>query len=206
MPQLQIRYSEAYDATLGGLTGVLDAAFFAQEDGAWERMYLHPGQQFATQCQQRWNVINDAVFAAFRSTGYSFPATWTAYAVHPWPGVVAFKDPLTVLIQADLDNVCNLLIHELIHCHEDYPPNQPRYMPVKEHIFARFAQEPIAVRYHLITHAVQWAVLQQVFPESWPSLVEQTKGVPILARVAALLDAHEAQMDYSDPLGSLLML
>jgi len=130
--------------------------------------------------------------------------------VHSWPNVIPFKDPLTLVITDNLDNGCNdlihELIHELIHCHEDHPTNQSVYEPVRQHIFTRFPDEHIAVRYHIITNLVQWAVLRRVFPDSWAYLVAMTKQHPLLARTASVLEANESKLDYNNPLGSLLTL
>jgi hypothetical protein len=146
------------------------------------------------------------VFAAFRQFGYQFLEVWPAYAVHRWPGVVGFKDPLTFFVDEPLDEALVLLTHELVHCHEDYPANQAAYEKVRTHIFERFGGEPIAVRYHLPTICVQWAVLRRVFPERYPELIALSCRHPLLQRCAEILEDAGDVVDYSDPLGSLFRL
>lgn len=206
MSRLIIRYSEGYDAAIGGWTGALDQEYFENNFSEWETNYLATGQRFAADCQRIWDGINDSVYAAFRSFGYQFADQWLAYCVHSWANVVPFKDPLTITIGDNLENACNSLIHELVHCHEDYPDNQPVYEPVRQHIFARFPEEHIAVRYHLVTNSVEGAVLRRVFPNRWRHLIAHWEEHPLLARTARILGEHEAQIDYDDPLGSLLNL
>ncbi|MEM7129054.1 MAG: hypothetical protein AAF702_22160 [Chloroflexota bacterium] len=206
MSQLQLRYSEAYDASLSGWTGSLDEAYFADHYDEWLNDYVKPGQAFVAQAQEVWDRCNDRVFTAFRSFGYEFTALWPAYAVHKWPGVVGFKDPLTFFIDEDLDAVIVLLIHELVHCHEDYAPNVQKWEEVRDHIFERFSAEHIAVKYHIVTNFTQWAVMRRAFPERWKSLLAISYEHPFLKRAADILFEHEGQLDYDDPLGSLLKL
>jgi hypothetical protein len=155
MSRLIIRYSEAYDAQIAGWTSTLDQEYFENRYDEWDANYVVKGKQFAADCQRFWDEINDSVFAALRSFGYHFADEWLAYPVHPWPNILPFKDPLTFVIRDNLDDACNFLIHELVHCHEDYPANQSVYEPVRQHIFTRFPDEHIVVRYHIITNLVQ---------------------------------------------------
>jgi len=72
MLRLIIRYSEAYDAQIAGWTGALDQDYFENRYDEWEANYVLTGRQFAADCQQVWNQINDTVFAALRAFGYQF--------------------------------------------------------------------------------------------------------------------------------------
>ena len=182
----------------------MDQEYFENRYDEWDANYVVKGKQFAADCQRFWDEINDSVFAALRSFGYHFADEWLAYPVHPWPNILPFKDPLTFVIRDNLDDACNFLIHELVRCHEDYPANQSVYEPVRQHMFTRFPGEHIAVRYHIITNLVQWAVLRRVFPERWAYFVDMTKEHPLLARTATILEEHESKLDYNNPLGSLL--
>ncbi|MBN1936272.1 MAG: hypothetical protein JW934_16510, partial [Anaerolineae bacterium] len=157
MAHLQLRYSEAYDASIAFWVGTLDEAYFNLEYDRWVQEYVKPAQGYVAKAQQAWDQINDQVFGCFRRFGYKFaPEEWPAYAIHRWPKVLPYKDPLTFFIVEDLDEVALVLIHELAHCHEDYSGNQTIYEPVREHVFDRFAVEPVAVQYHLITIWTQW--------------------------------------------------
>ncbi len=206
MSQLTIRYSAAYDAQIGGWTGALDEQFFNKHHSDWETDYVSKGKRFAADCQSAWDLTNDSVFSALREFGYEFPNEWVAYPVHPWSEFLAFKDPLTFLIEDDVDNACSVLVHELVHCHEDYPANHRVYEPVRAHIFNRFPNEPISVRYHIITNLVQEAVLRRAFPARSLGLVAQTSGHPALQRTAEIVSSYESSIDYDDPLSSLLSL
>lgn len=206
MSTLQLRYSEAYDASLSFWTGALKEQYFADHYNDWTRDYVTPAQRYIANAQSAWNAIDSQVFAAFRRFGYQFFDFWVAYGVHHWPSVVGYKDPLTFFIGDDLDTLIVLIIHELVHCHEDYPINQPQYEQLCQHIFARFPDEPIAVKYHIITLFVQWAVMHQVFPTRWAELVPISHQHPLLQRAADIIKEHESLLDYDHPLTTLLTL
>ena len=206
MSQLIIRYSAAYDAQIGGWTGALDEQYFDEHYADWEADYVSNGKRFAADCQRAWNLINDSVFASLREFGYQFSNEWVAYPVHPWSNFLPFKDPLTFLIEDDVVNARVVLLHELVHCHEDYPANHGVYEPVREHVFGRFPDEPISVRYHLITNLVQLAVTRRLLPNVSSDSAASPSEHPALIRTAEILEAFDSIIDLDDPLSSLLAL
>lgn len=205
MSYLQLRYSEAYDASLSGWTGALNEDYFNNHYEQWLNDYVKPAQSYIAQAQSLWDKHNSSIFEAFKLFGYQFIDFWPAYAVHRWPGVVGFKDPITFFIDEPMDELIVLLTHELAHCHEDLPQNQKIYEHVKAHIFERFSNEHIAVKYHILTIAVQWAVLRHVFPDQYSNFIPLSCRHPLLSRCSEIL-LNENSFDYHDPLGSLLKL
>lgn len=206
MSYLQLRYSEAYDASLSGWTGALDETYFNNHYDKWLLEYVEPAQRYVATVQTKWDESNSLIFDAFRRFGYQFLDLWPAYAVHRWPAVVGFKDPITFFVDEPIDDAIVLLTHELVHCHEDYPVNNKIYENARIHIFERFSKEHIAVRYHILTICVQWAVLRQVFPDQHQGLISLSCQPPLLRRCAEILNDYEDVIDYRDPLGSLLRL
>jgi hypothetical protein len=206
MSYLQFRYSEGYDASISGWTRTLDETYFNDHYDKWLLDYVEPAQKYVAKVQIIWDEINNPIFDSFRQFGYQFLDLWPAYAVHRWPGVVGFKDPLTFFVDDPIDDAVVMLTHELVHCHEDYQANRPTYENVKGHIFERYAKELIAVRYHILTVCVQWAVLRRVFPDRYQALISLSCRHPLLQRCAEILNNCKEAIDYSDPLSSLLKL
>lgn len=194
MSRLLITYSLSYDWLVRGRP---------KEDwhGSYER-----GLAYQAAARAEWEPYEDEVFAAFESFGLRFWEAWPAYPVHLPAGVPGFKDPLTLDITEDWEDMHTLIVHELCHLHEDNPANRVKYEAALTHIRDAFPAEEEGVQYHLITCTLQRAVLMWAFPDRWRAMVSRAKSHPILRRTWNLIEQREAAFDWRDPLASLAVL
>jgi len=194
MARLLITYSYSYDWLARGCP-------IEDWQGPYER-----GVAYQAAARAQWTPYEDAVFEAFASMGLRFWEAWPAYPVHLPPGVSGFKEPFTFLVLEDWEEMRTLLVHELCHLHEDHPANAGRYDAVLRHLRGAFPEENEGVQYHLITCTTQRAVLMQVFPTCWQTMVARAQGHPILQRTWQLIGEREALINWRDPWTSLASL
>jgi hypothetical protein len=189
--RLIITYSLSYDWLVRG-----------RPDEDWRPAY-ELGLRYQAAARAVWAPGEDAVFAAFQSFGLRFWEAWPAYPVHLPEGANAFKDPLTFPLHDDWEGMRTVLVHELCHLHEDHPANAARYQAALARIRATFPDEDETVQYHLVTCTLQRAVLMRAFPGRWRAMVALARGHPLLERTWRLIERHEAEIEWADPLGSL---
>ncbi|HLZ09313.1 MAG TPA: hypothetical protein VKT80_12035 [Chloroflexota bacterium] len=189
--RLSISYSLSYDWLVRG-----------RPEGDW-RPILKEGLEYQEAARAEWEPLDRLVFEAYRAMGLKFWDTWRAYPVKFPEAVNAFKDPLTFPMTKDWEEMFSVLVHELCHLHEDHPGNSPRYQACLDRVRADFPRENETVQFHLLTCALQRAILMRVFPDRWKRMVNRGKGHPDLNRSWQLIDALERQIDWADPWKSL---
>ena len=96
MSTLQLRYSEAYDASLSGWTGALDEQYFAEHYDDWLREYVTPAQAYIAKAQQAWDQIDQRELIPL---SHQHPLLQSAAdLLKEHEPMLDYKDPLAALL------------------------------------------------------------------------------------------------------------
>lgn len=195
MTQLIFRYSDIYDRMI--------ASWLGKE---WRRKFAKKGRDYATEIQKKWDKINNKVFSAYKSFGFSLPDWWLAYPVTGWEQVIPFSDPLTFYISHDWDSVFSTLIHELGHVELTYYENEELTNKISKYVKNEFSHENHRTQIHIPVNVLQLCVVAKVFPKKYEKLIASEKSFKRLKRAWAIIDSQSNKINLENPVQSILAL
>lgn len=194
--QLIFRYSEIYDQSLAKLAG----ADFDRD--SIKNAYAH-----AKQYSEYWAQHNDKIFDYFGGLGLTLSSFWMAYFIHPYKGLTAFSDPLTMFINPNFEVTTTTLVHELSHVFLTYYENYNFEQKLEKHIAEKFSAEDFSTQNHLMVNVITLYGLSYLFGRDKANLlVEEEKNYIGLKRAWEIIGQNKNILESPDPVEALLRI
>jgi hypothetical protein len=196
MPKLFFRHSYIYEKLLSNIS----RQTYRQKD-------FNDAQKITKAYAKHWGHYENQIFRYFRKLGLIFPDFWIVYLIRSKKNLTPFSDPLTVLIDKNLEKSTFIIIHELCHVFLTLSVNEKHFNKFYSHLKRVFPKNSLSVNVEIITVLIARGVITKIFGNAKAdNFVKYERHLPILKQAWKSIYTQPGILQEDNPIKAILSL